>query len=359
MARVEAGVRSQELIDAAAESGLAPLTGSSPLVGVTGFTLGGGLSPVLGRREGWAVDHVRALEMVTADGVLRRVSPEQDRELFWATRGGKDNFGIVTALEIDLFEVQRLYGGGLFFPGALAADVLHAFRQWVADTPEELTLSVALLRLPPLPTIPEPLRGQFTVHVRVAFLGPAAEGERLVAPIRGIGTPVIDTVAEMPYSAVGSIHAEPREPLPVYDGSSQLGDLPPEAVEVILKSAGAGSGSPLTVVELRHLGGALGRAPEMPSAADGREPVFQVNCIGLGPPDKAAALYASQDGLLGGLSPWKAGHATLNYLSARDATAASVRAAFYPATFERLAGIKRAYDPGNMFRMNFNIPPGH
>lgn len=356
-ARIEAGVSSQQLIDAAAASGLAPITGSSPLVGVAGFTLGGGLSPVLGRSQGWAADHVRTLEIVTADGVPRRLTAEAGHDLFWAVRGGKDNFGVVTALELDLFEVPRLYGGGLFFPGAMAADVLHGFREWAGTAPEDLTISVAMLRLPPLPSVPEPLRGQFTVHVRFAFLGAAADGERLAAPIRGLGPAIFDTVAEMPYTALGSIHAEPRDPLPIYDGSQRLGEFPAEAAEALVQAAGIDSNCPLTVVEVRHLGGALGRPPEVPNAVTGRQAVFQVQCIGLGKPDDAAALYASQDEIFGGLSRWQAGYATLNYLTARQAGAASIRTAFDQRTRERLASIKRAYDPRNMFRINFNIPP--
>jgi hypothetical protein len=357
MARIGAGVRSQQLIDAAAASGLAPLTGSSPLVAVTGFTLGGGLSPVLGRTRGWAADHVRAFEIVTADGVTRRLTAAGGDELFWAVRGGKDNFGIVTALELDLFEMPRLYGGGLYFPGAMAADVLDGFREWTSTAPEELTVSVALLRLPPLSSVPEPLRGQFTVHVRVAFLGSAIDGEQLVAPIRGLGPAIIDTVAEMPYAALGSIHAEPRDPLPVYDGSLRLAEFPAAAAGALVQSAGADSGSPLTVVEVRHLGGALARAPEVPSAVTGRDALFQVSCIGLGKPGDAGALYASQDNLFRGLRPWQDDQATLNYLTARDTSPAALRTAFGAATFGRLAAIKRAYDPANTFRLNFNIPP--
>ena len=159
-ARAEAGVRWQQVIEAAAPHGLAPLNGSSPLVGVVGYTLGGGLSPVGARARGWAADHVRAIEMVTADGEPVRTTPQRDADLFWAVRGGKDNFGIVTAIEFGLFEVERLYGGALYFPGELTADVLAAFQECAPTLPEEMTMSVALMRLPPLDIVPEPLRGR-------------------------------------------------------------------------------------------------------------------------------------------------------------------------------------------------------
>jgi hypothetical protein len=356
-AQVEGGVRSQQLTEAAAAYGLAALTGSSPLVSVAGLVCGGGLSPFLGRREGYAADHVRALELVTADGAVRRVAPDQDSDLFWAVRGGKDNFGIVTGLELELFEVPGLLGGGLFFPGSQAEEVLRTFGTWVTAAPEEMTASVALLRLPPLDIIPEFLRGQFVVHVRIAYLGPADEGERLIEPFRKIGPRIADTVTVMPFSAVGTIYGEPEQPIPFFDSSLRLLELPEPAIDVILKYAGPGTDCPITVVELRHLGGALSRPPKLPNAVTGRDAQFQVFCVAVGGPPAAAGLYASEDEFLGELNPWQTSQATLNYLSARDARAGRALTAFEPAALQRLTQIKRAYDPDNMFRINHNIPP--
>src|SRR5688572_10922006 len=133
-ARVGAGVRWRGVIDAAAPHGLAPLSGSSSGVGVVGYTLGGGLG-LLSRQYGFAADHVRRAELVTADGAIRAVDAETDPDLFWALRGGKGNLGIVTELEFDLVPVARLYGGGIFFPGGSAPEVLHAFREWTTTLP--------------------------------------------------------------------------------------------------------------------------------------------------------------------------------------------------------------------------------
>ncbi len=349
-------MRWQQVIDAAAPD-LAPLNGSSPQVGVVGYTLGGGLSPTMGRYRGWAADHVRAVELVTADGRLRQLTAERESDLFWAVRGGKDNFGIVTALEFSLFETPQLFGGGLYFPGELASDVLHAYRAWTATVPDAMTSSVALLRMPPLPIIPEPLRGRFTVHVRIAYLGSPAEGGRLVQPLRRIGPAIIDSVGEMPYTAAASIHGDPPVPLPADEGSLRLRELPEAAVDAVLESAGANSDCPLVMVELRHLGGALGRPPEVPNAVTGREAAFQVFAAGVGEPDNAAALYASEDELFRRLQPWKSDRRGLNYLFARDTAPDHVRAAFGLDTYQRLARIKHVYDPVNMFRINHNIPP--
>ena len=201
-ATVGAAVEMQSLVDAAAEEGLAPLAGSSPNVGVVGFTLGGGLSPTLGRTYGFASDHVRSAEIVTPDGEVRTVDVDTEPDLFWAIRGGKGNFGVVTALTVDLVPVTRLYGGGLFYSGEHAAAVVASYRDLVDRAPEQLTASIAFLRLPPLPFVPEPLRGRFTVHVRIAYLGSAEAGAGLVAGLREAAPVLIDAVAEMPFTAV-------------------------------------------------------------------------------------------------------------------------------------------------------------
>src|SRR3954451_12381196 len=177
-ARVGAGAIWSEVVEKAAKAGLAPLNGSNPSVGVAGYTLGGGLSPTLGRSHGYAADHVRSLDVVTADGEVRHVDATSAPDLFWALRGGKGNFGGVTALEFDLFPVARLYGGGLYFAGERMAEVLRAWSDWHPGTPESMTSSFAVLRLPPLPELPEPLRGAFTVSIRIAYDGTAEDGER-------------------------------------------------------------------------------------------------------------------------------------------------------------------------------------
>jgi FAD binding domain/Berberine and berberine like len=358
VARVAAGVVSGQLVDAAAEHGLAPLNGSSLTVGVAGFTLGGGFSPFHGRLRGWAADHVHAVELVTADGEPRRVTADSDPDLFWAVRGGKDNFGIATSLEISLFDVPRLYGGSLFFPGDLAGEVLHAFREWAAGVPDEMTAAVSLLREPALPGVPDFLAGKFVVYVRIAYVGSAAEGERLIEPIRKIGPAIVDTVAEVPYREMAhAMPAEPPFPVPFHDSSVWLSDLTAGAVDALVANAGPDSDSPLINVELRHLGGALSRAPERPNAVAGRTAAFHVFTVGIGGPDAAAALQANEDKLTGSLEPWAATESAPNYFSVRDARAGRIRSAYAPATYQRLAAIKRAWDPENIFRINHNIAP--
>jgi hypothetical protein len=220
-----------------------------------------------------------------------------------------------------------------------------------------MTASVALLRLPPLDIVPEPLRGKLTVHVRIAYLGTPEEGARLVAPIRALGPAIIDTVTDRPYTEVGIIHADPPVPLPVYEGATRLTGLPEAAVEAILRAAGPEADCPLAIVEVRQLGGALGRAPQVANALGGRNAAFQVFLAGVGGPTEAPLMYASIDEVLRGLKPWAIAEGPLNFLFEREAEPGSVRDAFGKDVHDRLSMVKRGYDPANLFRVNHNIPP--
>lgn len=264
-ARVGAGAIWSEVITEAAKAGLAPLNGSNPTVGVSGYTLGGGLSPTLGRSHGYAADHARSLEVVTADGELRHADAESEPELFWALRGGKGNFGVVTALEFALFPVPRLYGGGIYFPSERMADVLRAWTAWYSGTPETMVSSFAAMRLPPLPELPEPLRGAFVVSLRFAYNGTAADGERMIAPLRAVAPAVLDTVRDMPYTEVASIHNEPTESLPYYERGIMLREFPAEAQDKLVELVGPDSDTTLWIAELRALGGAWDRSPRYPT----------------------------------------------------------------------------------------------
>src|SRR4051794_18715929 len=177
VARIAAGAKWAAVVAAAAPYGLAPLVGSTTDVGAIGYSLGGGLGP-LGRKYGFAADQIRSAEIVTGDGQLRTVTEDDETGLLRALRGGKGNFGIVTALEVGLVPVARLYGGSMFFDGADASRVLHAWREWVETVPEEMTSSISLLRLPDLDIFPPPLRGRLSVHLRIAYAGEACIGER-------------------------------------------------------------------------------------------------------------------------------------------------------------------------------------
>ncbi|MFD7688826.1 bagremycin/ferroverdin biosynthesis FAD-dependent oxygenase BagG/FevA2 [Streptomyces sp. NPDC059781] len=346
-ARVEAGAQWFEVVEAAAEHGLAPLNGSSPITGVVGYTLGGGLG-LMARKYGYAADHVTAVEIVTPDGQSHRATADQDTDLFWAVRGGKGNFGVVTALEFGLVPVSRLYGGGLFFAGESAAEVLHAWRVWTTTVPEELTSSLALLRLPDVEAIPPFLRGRLTAHVRIAYLGSAEDGDKLVEPLRASGPLVVDTLADMPYTRSGEIHNDPAEPIPYNERSMMLRELDGAATDALLGLAGPGADCIDLVVELRQLGGAVGRPPEVPNAVDHRDAAFALSTLSL--PDDRPPLVVD------GMAAWGTGRRYLNFLASPD-TADLTESGYEPATFARLAEIKAKVDPANLFRFNHNIAP--
>jgi FAD/FMN-containing dehydrogenase len=354
-ARVGAGTIWADVIQKASQVGLAPLNGSNSTVGVSGYTLGGGLSPTLGRSHGYAADHVRSLDVVTADGELRHVDAESDPELFWALRGGKGNFAVVTALEFDLFPVSRLYGGGIYFPGERMAEVLRAWTAWLPDTPETMISSFAALRLPPLPKVPEPLRGVLTVAVRFAFTGSAEDGDRMIEPLRATAPAILDTVADMPYTDVASIHNEPTEPLPYYERSIMLREFPAEAQQKLVELAGPGSATTMWIAELRALGGAWDREPAVPNAVATRGLPYVLLGVEVGPLSEEQRLKESVAALLDGMAPWQGDRRLVNNLAADEAD--DVVAIYGPERYGRLARVKKRYDPTNMFRLNHNVVP--
>ncbi|TYC02651.1 FAD-binding oxidoreductase [Micromonospora sp. WP24] len=356
-ATIGAAVPAQQLIQAGTGEGLALLAGSSPNVGVVGYALGGGISPTLGRLHGFAADHVSAAEIVCADGALRQVDAEHDPDLFWAIRGGMGNFGVVTSLTIGLVPVTRLYGGGLYFAGEHVEQVVAAFRGIAAAPPEQLSVSLAFLRLRSGPAVPEPLRDRFSVHVRIAYLGSAADGERLIAELRATAPALLDTVAEIPYTAIAGIHSDPVEPTPTYEMSTLLREFPAAAAEALIAVAGPGVDTPAGAIEIRQLGGALARAPRMPNAVGNRDAGFQLSGAMFDAPGRAEEFRAPLAEIADAVAPWTTGGRQANFLTGYDTTAAAVARAYEPETYRRLAEVKSAVDPGNMFRINHNILP--
>jgi FAD/FMN-containing dehydrogenase len=353
-ARVDAGVRAGALIEAAAAHGLAPLNGSSPSVGVVGYTLGGGLG-LMARQYGYAADHVRAVEIVTADGRLRSLEPGDD--LFAAVLGSGGNFGVVTALEVGLVPVRELYGGQLVFDTPYVADALETWRRWTADVPDELTSSVALLAFPDIPQVPAPMRGRYVASFRIVHNGPAAEGARLVAPLRAVGETIKDNLRTIPYAECATIHSDPDDPHPYAATNALLTELPPSALHALLDTAGPGSPVPC-VLDIRHLGGALRDRGPAGVAMDHRKAEYLVRVISMVGPADAGAVRARHALVRERLAPWTLGHSlAFLYGDGDRADERQTRAGYEAATYDRLAALKATYDPRNLFRLNRNIPP--
>ena len=351
-ARVAAGTRWDRVIAAAGEHGLAPLSGSSPDVGVVGYTLGGGIG-LLGRKLGYAADHVRRVELVTADGEFRSVTPGAD--LFWALLGGGGNFGVVTGLEFGLFPVTDLYGGGLYFDADLIPAVVRTYREWTATVPDRMSSSIGLIPMPDLPVVPAPLRGRHVVHVRIAHHGTVEDGERLVAPLRALGPRLVDTLGPMPYAASASIHNEPKQPRSFYCANAMLGEFDASIPDTVLDLVGPGAGI-FAVVQFNHLGAALARRSEVPNAVSYRDAAFALRVVTLPQGPERDSAHETADAVMRAVASWTLGRSP-NFVQGDRAAHEQVRECYEPAILARLAALKAVHDPENMFRCNLNIPP--
>jgi hypothetical protein len=349
-ARVGAGVTWGEVQAAAAAHGLAGLAGSSPEIGVAGYTLGGGLG-WLARRYGLACNSVLTIDVVTADGRKLRVDREHEPDLFWALRGGGGSFGVVTALEFALYPAPELYAGALFWPQERAAEILKAWQTWAAGVPDSVTSVGRLLNLPPAAEIPGQLDGRSFVTVEAACLATQGEGIELLRPLRELG-PEIDTFAMLPPTKLGELHLDPVGPVSAFIDGSLLRDLPAAAIDALAEAAGPGSGSPLRSVELRHLGGALADAAPEHGALASLDAGFATVTIGLVLNENMAALERHAAIVRSALAPWEA---QLNYPSFAERSF-KLSDLYPPATCERLSRVKAQYDPMDLIRPTHPIP---
>jgi hypothetical protein len=350
-ARVEAGALAMELGAAAQKEGLCSMPGSSPDVGLAGYTLGGGLG-WLGRRHGFACNRVSAIELVSADGESRRVDAENEPDLFWALRGGGGGYAIVTALHLSLLPVADLYAGVLIFPAELGTDAVGAYRDWARTVPDEVTSIVRFLHPPPSPDVPEPIRDKALLTIDAACIGSQDEGERLIAPLRELGDPIIDTFGQIPAEGLSRIHMDPEQPVPALSNHAVIRELPDQAIEAFYGAVGPQSGSPLVVAELRQLGGALGRSADGAGALDKLEGEFAMFCVGAAmTPELGEAVGAHLDLLATTMDPWASGGGYFNFAE----RPCEVEALLPASTCERLAEVKRRWDPDRVIRANHEL----
>ena len=344
IARVRAGARWEDVVPRASELGLAALHGSTPDVSAAGYSLGGGVG-WYARRHGLAANSVTAIELVTADGVLRRVDHDNEPELFWALRGGGGSFGLVTALEFALYPIGLVYAGVVFFPWERSAEVLDAWREWSTQVPDEVTSVGRILQLPPFPHLPDRLRGRKFAAIDAVVIGDEAAGRELLAPLRRLG-PEIDTFAMRPPAGIAELHMDPRRPVPGVTSTAMLGDLDAGAIERFVAAAGPGSGSNLLVADLRHVGGALRRSGPHHGALDTLDASYLWFGVGMGPGTHERHATVGE-----ALAPYDTGRRYLNFTE--EPTDAG--RFFTPGAYERLRAVKAAYDPGDLFRANHAI----
>jgi hypothetical protein len=353
-ARVEAGALVLELSEAAGEHGLSSMPGSSPDVGVTGYTLGGGLS-WLGRRHGFACNRVKAIELVTAEGEAKTVDAANDADLFWALRGGGGGYAVIVALHLALLPIDEIYAGALVFPAEVGADAVRTYRDWTAGLPDEVTSVVRFITPPPIPDVPEPIRGRPLLTIDAACIGGQAEGEATIAPLRQIGETIMDTFAWMPAAGLCRIHMDPENPVPGIGEGRTIGELSDEAIDAFVSIAGPDSGSPLLLSELRHLGGALGRPDENGGALSHLDAGFAMYSVGMPmTPELGEAIPAHLARIEATMSPWRGDGSYYNFVEGP----CDVDAILPPDVCARLGEVKREWDPDGRIVANHAVSLG-
>jgi hypothetical protein len=350
-ARVEAGALAEDVADAAIKSERCSMPGTSPNVGVTGYTLGGGLS-WFGRKHGWACNKVTAIELVTAAGEPHTVDAGSDPDLFWALRGGGGGYAIVTALHIELLPVSEAYAGSILFPAERVGDGLRAYRDWTVTAPEEAGSLLRMMNLPPLPDVPEVIRGKKFLAITAAFIGGEEEGKQLIAPLREIGEPLMDTFGQIPAPGLTRIAMDPEPPVPGLGHHGLLRELPDEALDAFFEVGGPESDSPLLLSEIRHLGGALARPAENGGALDKLDAEYVMLGIGmLMDPQMKEPITAQLDKMSDAMKPWSAEGGYYNYAE----RPCDVEAILPAATCERLSHVKRSWDPDDVILANHSV----
>jgi FAD/FMN-containing dehydrogenase len=351
IARVGAGVLWLDVVEAAAEHGLAALHGSSPDVGVVGYSLGGGIG-WFARQLGMAANSVTAVELVLGDGTQARVDEHTNPDLFWAVRGGGGSFGVVTAMEFRLFEIDTAYAGMLLWDQEHAEKVLRAWAAWTANAPDCVTTSFRMMNLPPMPELPEFLRGRQLVVVDGAVLADDETATGILAALRAL-EPEMDTFARVPAAGLIRLHMDPEGPTPAVSACTILADLPDAAIETFLALTGRGSGSTLLAAELRQLGGALARPSESAGALpmlDGKFVLFGV-AIAM-TPEMGAQGHADATALVDGMQAYSSGRDYLNFAE----VPVDVSASFPEQTWRRLKGVRSAVDPSGLLLANHPVP---
>jgi FAD binding domain/Berberine and berberine like len=358
VARVEPGALWADVVAAVAPHGLAALAGTSHDVGVVGYTLGGGIS-WLARSHGLAANQVLAVELITADGVRRRVDAEHDPELFWALRGGGGDFGVVTALEFRLFPVADVVAGTLFFPIQRAEEVLQAWAAWTTTVPDTVTSIGRVLRFPPIPDLPPFLSGRSLVVVEAVIQESPGRADQLLAPLRALH-PEMDSVHPQPVAELLQLHMDPPAPTPGNGDGMLLAELPPAAIRAFIATVGPDADTALLSAEIRHLGGGLRPEAARSSAAErgtpepgvvaGLDAEYLVFGVGIAIPGTQEALAASLGRLLSRVEPWRA---EVDYLNFVEHERPAER--LFGDRVDRLRAVKNAVDPTGVIRSNHPV----
>lgn len=349
-ARVEGGAVWRDVVAAAAPHGLTALHGSAPHVGVTGYTLGGGLS-FYARKHGLAANSVVGVEIVTAEGEIVRADARTNADLFWAVRGGGGNVGIVTALEFRLHPIADAYAGMLLWDLSRAEEVVRTWASWSATAAEEVTTSLRVMRFPPIPELPDFLRGRSLVIIDGAVLADDDTAAAELAPLRAL-QPEMDTFGRIPAAGVTEIHMDPVDPTAAVGAGMMLAAFDDAAVDAFLGAVGPGVETAVFMAELRQLGGALARttpdAGALSHLAGSHAAMFLAMAF---TPEMAAAGDTACGAVVTALSEWSEGRNFPNF-SERPIDPAS---AYEPEAWDRIRRVKAEVDPTGLFLANHEI----
>ena len=343
-AAIGGGARWSAVVPLAAEHGLAPVTGSSPAVGVAGFIQGGGLGPIA-RSHGFSSDWVIGYTVVTADGTVRTVDTDTDPELFWAMRGGKGGFGVIVETRVRLAELPSLYGGALVFDEPHLEQALRGWAEWTVDADPRVTTSAAVINFPPMDEVPEPLRGRRVLMLRFAFPGDTPTGEQLAAPLRALAPVYLDGVHEMSPADIGLIHNDPTNPGPSWGLGGAITQLADVALAALLEIAGPGATAPFIAVEVRHIGAATTRDVPGGSAVGGRDLDYVFHLIGA--PD--ASLFAEVLPAAGAAFTTALGECLAPTSTPNWAGPDTLDSCWPDATRARIVAARASVDPTGMF----------
>jgi len=356
IARVQGGVTWGELDRETQTYGLATPGGLISSTGVAGLTLGGGFG-WLSRAYGLASDNVLAVDLVDAEGRVLTASSGEHHDLFWAVRGGGGNFGIVTSFTFALHPVGPIvFGGVAFHRDDRAAELLRAYRDASVATPDAVTSAMIFLTGPPAPFLPPELHGAPLLAIAGLFAGAAAKGPRALSALRDLGPAAVDLFGELPYTALQTMFdATAPAGLQNYWKSHAFAALDDHTVTT-LAAHGAAAPSPLSHIDVHHLGGAVSRPADDATAYPLRDAEYVVNVVGTWPdPAESRGHVAWVREVWDALGPSAAATSYVNFLA--DDGCEQAKAAYGPATYARLRAVKRAYDPANVFRANVNVSP--
>jgi len=354
-ARVDGGATLGDVDAATQAHGLAIPLGINSTTGVAGLTLGGGFG-WMSRKHGLSIDNLLSVDVVTASGQLLRASETENADLFWGIRGGGGNFGIVTSFEFRVHRVGPIVLAGLVIhPMEAAGDVLRYYREFMASAPEELSCWFVLRKAPPAPFVPAEWHGREIVGLAICYVGPVEDGERAAAPLRAFGSPVLDIVAPMPFTAwQQALDAGQVPGFRNYWKSHDFMELSDALIDTLIAQAWK-LPDPHSEIAFAALGGAVARVPIDATAYTHREPTYSINVHGRWEdPAKDDECIAWARNTLKATEPFATGGVYVNFMT--DEEGERVKLA-YGVNYDRLVGLKNKYDPTNLFRMNQNIRP--